>query len=204
MQDRKLLLLCFALLFSWSCKDEVSFCEVGLDLECSATPWDESAFALPFPAGTSYRVNQGNNNPCGGHQGAYKYSYDFDMPIGTIITAARTGVVSETRTDNPDGVDLVLGNENLVKILHADGTTAAYSHMKQHSILVAVGDTIQVGDTLGLSGNSGYTGNFPHLHFHWSDCDEPTDPGCRTMLVKFRNTSPNPCGLEHDEWYEAL
>ena len=125
------------------------------------------------------------------------------MPIGSIVMASRDGIISEIRNDNPDNENLVLGNENLVKILHDDGTTAAYSHLKQGSIIVAQGQSVIQGDTLALSGNSGFTGNFPHLHFHVSNCDEPTMPNCKTILVKFKNTKANECGLIQTETYQA-
>ncbi len=187
-----------------SCQPFEEECAAGLNLECGNVSWENSSYVLPFPKGKTYRVNQGNNNPCGGHQGSYKYGYDFDMPIGSVVVASRKGYVTEVRNNNPDGVQLTLGNENLVKILHDDGTTTAYSHLKQYSILVKMGEFVQQGDTLGQSGNSGYTDNFPHLHFHLSNCDEPTSLGCGTILVNFKNTTPNPCGLLQNEYYEAL
>jgi murein DD-endopeptidase MepM/ murein hydrolase activator NlpD len=196
--------LSIAFCLNFGCKDDGDTCTSGEDLNCGNYEWFASPYILPYPKGTVYRVNQGNNNTCGGHQGAYTYGYDFDMPIGSVIIASRGGVVSEVRTNRPDGENLTLGNENLVKILHADGSTTAYSHMKQHSISVSQGQMIEQGDTLGLSGNSGYTGNFPHLHFHLSSCDEPTNAGCGTILVKFNNTAPNTCGLVQNEFYEAL
>jgi murein DD-endopeptidase MepM/ murein hydrolase activator NlpD len=165
--------------------------------------WNRSEYVLPYPVGSSYRINQGNDSGFG-HSGAYKFGYDFDMPIGTIVTASREGSVSEVRNTNPDGENLVLGNENLVKILHDDGTTGAYSHLQQFSVIVKSGEQVEQGDTLGQSGNSGYTDNFPHLHFHLSDCDEPTLPGCGTLLVTFSNSDPNPCGLKQNSFYKAL
>jgi murein DD-endopeptidase MepM/ murein hydrolase activator NlpD len=187
-----------------SCENDDNNCQSGQNIDCGNVNWRKSSYILPYPKGNSYRVNQGNNDTCGGHQNAYKYGYDFDMPVGAIVTASRNGIVSEVRNNNPDGENLVLGNENLVKILHEDGTTMAYSHLKKNSVIVTVRQVILQGDTLGLSGNSGYTGNFPHLHFHLSNCDEPTNAGCSTLLIKFKNTRANDCGLIQNEYYEAL
>ena len=186
------------------CNEDEPRCNFGQNIECGTNPWNESVFILPYPRGTKYRVNQGNNNTCGGHVGAYKYGYDFDMPVGSVVIASLGGVVTEVRSDNPDGINLTLGNENLVKIRHDDGTTMGYSHLKQSGITVLLGQQVQQGDTIGLSGNSGYTDNFPHLHFHLSSCDEPTDASCSTLLVKFKNTRENECGLIQNEYYEAL
>ena len=164
--------------------------------------WQGSDYVLPYPVGCRYRVSQGNDSGYG-HSGPYKYGYDFDMEIGTVITAARGGRVSGIRTGFQDG-DLQPGHENFVKVLHSDGTMAGYSHLSTNGILVRVGDLVAPGDTIGLSGNTGHTGGFRHLHFHVGPCDEPTYPNCGTILVKFRNTEPNPEGLIQGRFYEAL
>ena len=203
IKDSRIWISLILILCMFTCTEDPN-CKSGKNLECGSIEWSDSDYILPYSIGHNYRVNQGNNNTCGGNQDSYKYGYDFDMPVGSVIVASRAGVVSEIRTNNPDGVNLVLGNQNLVKILHDDGTTAGYSHIKQFSILVALDQVVQQGDALGLSGNSGYTNNFPHLHFHVSTCDEPTLPGCSTLLVKFSNTTENKCGLIQNRYYEAL
>jgi hypothetical protein len=202
MTKNILIVIAFSLLFFGCSNDDL--CQSGVGFDCGNQIWSESLYVLPYPSGSQYRVNQGNNNTCGGHTGSYMFGYDFDMPIGSVIVAARNGTVSEVRFTNPDGKNLTLGNENLVKILLDDGVTTAYSHLKQFSIVVELGQKVDAGDTLGLSGNSGYTDNFPHLHFHASSCDEPTLPGCETLLVKFRNTVENNCGLDQNKFYEAI
>ncbi|MBT8274469.1 MAG: peptidoglycan DD-metalloendopeptidase family protein [Bacteroidia bacterium] len=198
MSDNVNFVLGFLIIICLGCKanDDSS-------VQCMALDWQNSNYVLPYPIGESYRINQGNDSGFG-HSGAYINGYDFDMPIGSEVVASRVGEVTEVRNSNPDGENLILGNENLVKILHLDGTTAAYSHLKQYSIVVMVGQQVQQGDTLGLSGNSGYTDNFPHLHFHLSNCDEPTLAGCTTLLTVFKNTRANECGLIQNEIYEAL
>jgi murein DD-endopeptidase MepM/ murein hydrolase activator NlpD len=164
---------------------------------CGGYPaWQTSDYVLPFPTGTAYVVYQGNCS-LGGHHGGYLYSYDFLMPIGSPVTAARPGRVVATLSGFADGNQ---GIENWVKIQHADGTVAAYSHL--HSVLVEIGTEVQAGDPIGLSGNSGQTGGVPHLHFHVSPCLEPSN--CGTLAVTFRNTDANPNGLQADHVYAAL
>jgi murein DD-endopeptidase MepM/ murein hydrolase activator NlpD len=92
-------------------------------------------------------------------------AYDFLMPIGVPLIAARSGVVVELVADQPDSEPggPTLGTHNHVNIRHSDGTVGFYAHFSQYSILVEVGDLVAVGDTLGLSGNSG--SSTPHLHF---------------------------------------
>ncbi|HEY3897026.1 MAG TPA: M23 family metallopeptidase [Chthoniobacter sp.] len=168
---------------------------------CGPFPdWRTSAYVLPYPVGAAYYVSQGNCSS-GGHRGAYKYAYDFVMPIGTTVTAARAGVVVEIRMKFHDGQPGE-GESNWVKIRHADGTIAAYSHLTAHGALVKIGDHVVAGQPIGLSGNTGNTGGLPHLHFHLCPCSEPVD--CGTLPVTFRNTEPNPDGPQAKHTYPAL
>jgi len=166
---------------------------------CGGYPeWQSSEFVLPYPVAASYELIQGNCSGFG-HSGIYKYSYDFGMPVGSQVTASADGTVFQIRTGFIDG-DVTPGHENFVKIRHDDGLISAYSHLSQ--VQVAEGDTIFAGQPVGLSGNTGNTGNVPHLHFHVSTCSEPDD--CGTVPVTFRNTAPNPQGLQRGRTYQAL
>lgn len=159
---------------------------------CGPFPdWKSSPYVLPYPAGLDYIVDQANCSN-GGHQGIYKYSYDFLMPVGTLVTAARGGTVGRTETRYENG-DLTTGHENWVQIRHEDGTFAVYSHLSPDGALVKAGQRVRAGDPVGFSGNTGHTGNRPHLHFHLSPC--PSESKCGTLPVTFRNTDPNPSGL---------
>jgi murein DD-endopeptidase MepM/ murein hydrolase activator NlpD len=163
---------------------------------CSGYPdWAASPYVLPYPPGMTYRLYQGNCT-FGGHRGVYRYSYDFLMPVGATVTAARSGVVAEILQgpEEPGGID------NWVKIRHADETLAAYSHLQR--VLVRVGQVVAAGETLGLSGNTGRTGGVPHLHFQVSACSEPVH--CGTLPVTFANTDSNPAGLRGGRLYPAL
>ena len=130
-----------------------------------------------------------------------RYAYDFVMPVGTIVTAARAGIVAEIRMKFRDGQSGE-GESNWVKIRHVDNTIAAYSHLTERGALVKPGDRVEAGQAIGLSGNSGNTGGLPHLHFHLCPCDEPVD--CGTLPTTFRNTDPNPDGLLTRRNYLAL
>jgi murein DD-endopeptidase MepM/ murein hydrolase activator NlpD len=161
-------------------------------------PWETSEFVLPYPVGSGYNVIQGNCSGFG-HSGAYKYSYDFGMAIGTIVTASGDGSVYQIRSGYADG-DLTPGHENFVKVLHPDGLISAYSHLSE--VRVREGDSVHAGDVVGTSGNTGQTGGTPHLHFHVSVCSEPAD--CGTVPATFRNTAANPRGLGQGSVYTAL
>jgi murein DD-endopeptidase MepM/ murein hydrolase activator NlpD len=154
----------------------------------------DSPYVLPYPVGEAYPLYQGNCT-LGGHHGPYRYSYDFLLPVGAAVTAARAGVVVELLQgpETPGDVD------NWVKVQHADGTLAAYSHLLRP--LVHIGDAVKAGDPLGLSGNTGRTGGVPHLHFHLTACSEPIR--CGTLPLTFRNAGvPGP--LQEGEVYGAL
>ncbi len=169
---------------------------------CGPFPdWRSSPFVLPYAVGSAFYVNQANCSTHGGHHGPYKYAYDFAMPIGTTVTAARAGVVAEIRMKFRDGQPGE-GESNWIKIRHADGAIAAYSHLTENGALVGIGEHVAQGQPIGLSGNSGNTGGLPHLHFHVCPCSEPVD--CGTLPVTFSNTDPNPDGLAAGRNYTAL
>jgi len=145
-----------------------------------------SAYVLPYPVGKSYYCVQAYCNPDGGHRD--KVAYDFKMPIGEEVTAARAGVVRKTRQDQPDlGNETDPGTHNHILIQHEDGTVTFYAHLKQNSLLVQVGDKVQAGQRIAASGNSGNTLGEPHLHFgvyqSW-----PAREGF-DVAVNFRNTN---------------
>lgn len=165
---------------------------------CGPYPeWQTSAYVLPYPAGSTYSVLQGNCTNAT-HRGLLKYSYDFSMPVGTTVTAARAGVVVDVRADFRDS-QRGENESNWVRIRHADDTIASYVHLTQHGALVKIGDVVVVGQPVGLSGNTGNTSKWPHLHFHVRSCSS-----CSTLPVTFRNTDANPEGLGAQRSYAAL
>ena len=168
--------------------------------------WETSLYVLPYPSGASYTVDQGNcSSPGNGHTGVRRFGYDFLMPIGSAIIAARTGTVVQVEASNADGDIASSGRDNYVVIEHADGTTALYGHLTRNGAVVSVGDVVEQGAAIGQSGNTGNTGNKPHLHFSVQSCD-PVSRGtdaCATLPVNFRNTLPNPQGLATGQAYRA-
>jgi murein DD-endopeptidase MepM/ murein hydrolase activator NlpD len=124
----------------------------------------QSPYVLPYPVGKSYRLIQGYCYPKGGHRD--QLAYDFGMPIGDDVVAARAGIVRKVRADVSDeGSETDAGQHNHILIQHDDGTVAFYGHLKQNSIVVKVGESVAAGRRIAASGNSGNTGGEPHLHF---------------------------------------
>jgi hypothetical protein len=142
---------------------------------------DSSDYVLPFPVDASYPVYQSYCFPAGGHR--CQLAYDFTIPIGDPVVAARTGIVRRVREDSPDDGQGV-GEHNYVFIEHEDGTTAFYAHLMQYSVIVSPDDTVMVGEQFALSGNSGYSGE-PHLHFGVYE-DYPPVEG-NDLPIDFRN-----------------
>ena len=166
--------------------------------------WASSEYVLPYPVGTEYPCIQGNCSN-GGHHGFWKHGYDFRMPIGTPITAAREGRVLYVWGNASDGDP---SRTNVVTVEHPDGTVALYAHLTTNGPQVRIGDRVAAGDPIGLSGNSGWTGGTPHLHFSLHTCgglpDLPRETDCPSLPVTFRNTEPNPEGLVVGQSYAAL
>ena len=171
--------------------------------DCAAAEypaWETSDYVLPFPTGHGYLLIQGNCGPFSHTTGsAIAFAYDFQMPIGQPVTAARAGRVVWVEEQYRDG-DAQSGHENGVLVEHDDGTVGAYVHFTFEGAAVEVDDLVAPGDTVGFSGNTGFS-TTPHLHF---DVRDGCPDACRSIPVTFRNTDPNPLGLRAGGFYLAL
>lgn len=159
----------------------------------------EAKYVLPYPVGREYTCSLGFNNSYS-HNGTFRYAVDFAMPIGTLITAARSGrvvYILETYSDN----DRTEGHENVVIVMHDDTTYARYVHLTTNGALVTEGKRVIPGDTIGLSGNSG-SGGAPHLHFDVTNTSTGRDD--QTIPFDFKNTIPHPIGFEVGVAYKAF
>lgn len=161
-----------------------------------------SEYVLPFPKGKQYPVIQGNcakNEYPWTHFGNLRYAYDFGMPIGSQIIAARSGVavlVRDNFTDNDHGKD----QGNAIVLLHKDGTYALYAHLTQHGGLIKVGQSVKQGEVIARSGNSGESPE-AHLHFQVNSCGNFLD--CPSLPVTFKNSQPGDLQLKQGLPYTA-
>ena len=87
---------------------------------CEGYPdWQSSPYVLPYAVGEEFLVIQGNCAPPGnGHRGVNRYSYDFDMPIGTPFVAAREGTVVQVEQSHFDGQIAPTGFDNYIVVRH--------------------------------------------------------------------------------------
>lgn len=126
---------------------------------------DEYLYAFPYANGRAYRILQGYGSRFS-HRGREEFAIDFDMPVGTPVHAARAGIVALVVEQHDKGCwDDGCGRyANYIVVLHSDGTTGEYYHLKKDGAFVQVGDKVLRGQRIGLSGNTGHT-TMPHLHF---------------------------------------
>ena len=138
-----------------------------------------SPYRLPWPGGVAWQCIQGNRGIVS-HKGPTRFSYDFGMPVGSHVCAARAGTVV-TVIDSHTGRGFSAPN-NKVGIRHEDGTIGWYLHLEQGGSLVRVGEAVERGQEIARSGNVGLS-LVPHLHFHVSRGNRATIP------VTFRDAS---------------
>ena len=94
-----------------------------------------------------------------GHHDWSRYSFDFIMPMGVEVRAARAGVVRRVGgglVERSRGQGRMTPSSGIY-VLHDDGTFAMYAHL-QPDIAVGIGDRVEVGQRLGEARG-------PHLHF---------------------------------------
>lgn len=168
---------------------------------CSDTEypdWKTSPYVLPYPIGKSYDIDLSN---CMGYYHGEgrpdQFAIDFNMPIGSVITASRDGKVVWVVENGKNGSH----PNNLVVIDHGDKSFAQYMHLSKDGAFVKVGDKVKKGDKIGLSGNTGLAG-YPHLHFvvtsnswWWP---------YKSIPVTFSNTLSNLRSLASGTSYEAF
>jgi len=129
-----------------------------------AVPDPSVRYRLPFALDVPRYLVQGNDGKLT-HQGVERFAFDFAMPVGSQVLAARDGVAARV-TDGFEegGFDPKFADKaNTVLVLHADGTFAAYTHLRA-GIAVKEGQSVKRGDPIGWSGQTGFAAG-PHLHF---------------------------------------
>jgi len=124
-------------------------------------------YALPYSPDEHYVVIQSYFGKFSHFRGSSsQYAVDFDMPEGSVVRTARSGVVIAYRDDSDVGgkTEKFKGSDNYVIIKHDDGTYGTYAHLKHNGVHVKLGQSLAEGDEIGLSGATGWADK-PHLHF---------------------------------------
>lgn len=114
----------------------------------------ESGFLWPLTG--RYRLTSKfgwRSDPFTGKQ-SYHNGTDIPAPKGTPILAAKTGVVTTSKSHSSYG--------NYVVVTHSDGYQTLYAHMSSRA--VSVGDIVKQGQVLGYVGSTGRS-TAPHLHY---------------------------------------
>jgi murein DD-endopeptidase MepM/ murein hydrolase activator NlpD len=126
---------------------------------------DSVRYRLPFDARSPRLLLQGIAGTFS-HMGSYTYSFDFLMPVGTPVRAARGGVVARVLAGYTRGgpIEGLRDRANLVTVRHVDGTYGEYVHLDAGGSVVREGEPVWTGQLLAYSGNTGFTSE-PHLHF---------------------------------------
>lgn len=159
---------------------------------------DGVRYRLPFPLETPRMLTQGVNGPIT-HQGSDAFTFDFAMPVGSPVVAARDGTVARVRDGfGEGGLDSKYAmRANDVLVLHADGTFAAYTHLSK-GIPVREGQEVKQGDVIASSGNTGLTAG-PHLHFGVYRRDAPAS--ATSVPIRFGVGSPKGFVPEPNQFY---
>ena len=150
----------------------------------------------PFPAGETFLISQGFNGSKTHHSPDSTHAIDIVMPVGTVITSVRDGVVMDVEEDfNRGGTDMeaFADKANHVRILHDDGTMALYAHLDLASVTVRPGARVRAGQRIARSGNTGFTSG-PHLHFALQQ-----NVGMEMRTVPFRFHLPDGGSIEPGE-----
>jgi hypothetical protein len=106
----------------------------------------KSRYRLPWTGGVTRLCIQGNRAIVS-HRDGEEFAYDFAMPVGSDVCAARAGTVVEIDVEH-DG----------------DGTFGSYLHLQRGGGYVKLGQRVRQGDVIAASGNVGRS-MLPHLHF---------------------------------------
>jgi len=81
------------------------------------------------------------------------------------VSVARDGIVDQSKLDEPDNST---GPCNHVILDHGNGEFTLYAHLRNGSVAVRAGTSVERGTRLGVCGNSGGSSG-PHLHFQLMD-----------------------------------
>jgi len=171
-------------------------------------------YYLPWPAGKSLYVIQGNNSsPTHTHSGNFEYAWDFTedktgTKEGHPIVAVADGIVRVAKKDE-DSRGYGWGWYVVIEHQEPDGTPkySLYGHLKAIDPGVQVNQPIGRGEPVGKLGRTGSAGlpeygNVAHLHFQFMDAIYEGEYTARSVRATFKDVSGD--GVpEEGKWYES-
>jgi Peptidase family M23 len=163
-----------------------------------APPASETTWHCPVKDGAS--IAQGNGGELSHTDQYNRFAWDYNIPVGTPLVAARGGVVTQVMTSSNIGgfEGRFMKDANSIVIAHTDGTASKYLHLSKNTTLVRVGEYVMQGELIGYSGETGYASG-PHLHFtavrdnlsiSITFADHPTNGGIPAMGERHTAAAP--------------
>jgi murein DD-endopeptidase MepM/ murein hydrolase activator NlpD len=98
---------------------------------------------------------------------------DIGADPGTPVLAVNDALVAYSNYE-------VRGYGNTVMLVHADGSTSLYAHLR--AAYVFPGQQVKRGQVIAESGHTGISRG-PHLHYEWRVGGRPRDPAHRFVAV---------------------
>lgn len=145
---------------------------------CAAQPQFElsrNIYRIPYSNSNIIEVRQDHftHDPV---QGRYDLrALGADNCSSHQIVAAAAGRVQMVEDDNSQSCPTCGSSNNYVWIRHANDEWTKYTHFKQNSVLVNVGDTVCAGTVLGFECWVGATSPAEFRHLHW-EVRRPNNP----------------------------
>lgn len=158
--------------------------QLGLPVACEMGKTCFIQNYVDHQSGSGYKDYQCGHLTYDRHQGTdFRVIDEHAMAQGVPVLAAAPGRIIGVRDGEPDiaisvrGQGSVAGKEagNGVVIDHGDEWQTQYSHLRNGSVLVRVGDQVKEGQPIGLIGESGMA-DFPHVDFTVRKNGQPVDP----------------------------
>ncbi|MBC7878744.1 MAG: M23 family metallopeptidase [Anaerolineales bacterium] len=128
------------------------------------------------------------------------YGIPVVAPVDGLVTYAHDGEPDMTPGVLSKNFQAPLGNHAVIQL--KTGTYLVIAHLKEGSVVIKTGNTVQEGQVIGQCGNSGNTSE-PHIHIHHQRQDPVVYPGdlSEGLPLYFRDHdgAPMPEGGGHME-----
>lgn len=122
----------------------------------------------------TYKDNQMRN------ENYYAFNKEIVAPAdGTVVK-----VVHHVVDNTPGEMDELEPAGNYVVLKHSNQEYSLIAHLKQSSIVVKEGETVELGQIIGVCGNSGNSSE-PHIHFQVMD--SPDYKNCKSICIRFND-----------------